>query len=66
MKKPSMIDDRATMFSPTCYNCKHLTGFRRCKSFRDIPLEIWNGKNNHHDPYVGDGGYSYQRRKPED
>ena len=62
MKKPAMIDDRATMFSPTCHSCVHLTGFKRCKAFSDIPLDIWNGRNTHHAPRVGDGGYRYHRR----
>ena len=32
-----------------------------CKAFpRGIPLAIWQGRNNHTQPYPGDNGVRYQ------
>ena len=48
-----------TPFSKVCLPCKHLIDYgegRKCKAFKNIPLEIWEGKNNHKKPYRGDNG----------
>jgi hypothetical protein len=56
-------------YSPICTNCKHFdvdsrieTGSRSCSAFVVIPLEIWNGKNDHQKPYAGDNGIVFEAR----
>ncbi len=48
--------------SPTCYNCHYLerSDERRCAAFAKIPLEIWNGKNDHTSAYPGDNGIQFE------
>ncbi len=51
-------------YSPVCSLCKHATGFfRSCAAFgeKPIPLPIWNGKNDHTEPYPGDNGIRFER-----
>lgn len=58
---------RHSAFSPICSYCIHLTniGSHACDAFqRGIPDEIWNGKNDHTEPYPGDLGIRFERRKP--
>ena len=50
-------------YSPVCTFCKHETGFRKCKAFDLIPLEIWEGKNDHTKPYKGDNGIRFKKVK---
>jgi len=63
------IDDEQVslpQYSPVCSKCKHARlEFRRCEAFgdKDIPLEIWEGKNNHRKPYPGDHGIQYKGRE---
>jgi hypothetical protein len=50
-------------YSPTCTKCKNLTSLdtRTCKAFlKEIPLEIWNGDNNHRKPYKGDNSIQFE------
>lgn len=40
--------------TPICFGCKHLddkaeVGFK-CKAFKAIPFNIWNGLNDHSKP----------------
>lgn len=59
-----MIDDRefdTPKYSPVCTYCKHVRGFRVCTAFEEIPLEIWNGENKHHEPYLGDRGIRFEK-----
>jgi len=48
------------LISPVCYLCKHLTGFRECKAFDRIPIEIWNGYHTHDTEYEGDNGIRFE------
>ncbi len=57
---------RSLIYSPTCLLCKHFSGDidigkkHACKAFKDIPLEIWNGDNDHKKPYPGDHGIQFE------
>lgn len=60
------IDDRELnikIYSPTCFHCIHLIHDEKrvCKAFPDgIPIEIWNGDNDHKKPYKGDNGIMFE------
>jgi hypothetical protein len=49
--------------SPVCSFCARLdvTKVRRCRAFHsvDIPLEIWEGRNDHRRPYPGDNDMQF-------
>jgi hypothetical protein len=50
--------------SPSCTLCAHwhYTRHRTCDAFPDgIPMVIWLGENNHHDPYPNDHGIQFER-----
>ena len=48
-------------YSPVCVFCKHQIRQRECAAFGEaIPLEIWNGDNNHRQPYEGDTGIQFE------
>lgn len=53
-------------YSPVCGECVHLTNNdpnnRVCKAFKDIPLSIWNGENDHTRPVRGDNGVRFEQR----
>ena len=52
-----IINDKifeVSRFSNICSFCIHLDSkeFRKCEAFNKlIPLDIWNGKNDHTEPY---------------
>ena len=48
--------------SVVCHGCKWLTyiGGHRCKAFKRIPVEIWNGEHAHIEPYPGDNGVRFE------
>lgn len=56
-------DHEIPQYSPVCSYCKHATGFRQCGAFgsKPIPLPIWNGQNDHAEPYPGDNGIRFER-----
>ena len=62
----SAIDDRIftiKIYSPTCLPCRNLISSknRTCLAFPDeIPLDIWNGGNNHTEPFEGDTGIRFE------
>jgi hypothetical protein len=49
--------------SGDCFTCiNHITK-RKCKAFKKIPLEIWEGKHDHKTPYPGDNGILFEPLK---
>lgn len=69
-RKITPVDDREfniEEFSPTCFWCKHLINDdkkkRKCWAFEKIPLEIWNGDNDHTKAYPGDRGVRFKERE---
>ena len=61
------IDDRRPLiqFSKICTFCRHLQDVvdRRCAAFpQGIPAEIWEGRNDHTEPYAGDNGIQFERK----
>ena len=56
---------RLPLFSRICTTCKHLAlgkdVNRSCSAFpAGIPVEIWNGGNDHTSEYEGDNGYRFE------
>jgi hypothetical protein len=55
-------------YSPVCTLCKHYQMDRgefgrSCEAFTKddgIPLQIWEGENNHRDPFPGDHGIRFE------
>lgn len=47
---------------PACRNCRHkIAGTKNCSAFPEgIPLEIRSGKNQHREPFPGDGGIQWE------
>lgn len=62
----SKIDDNVfdvLQYSPVCMGCAHADNrnVRKCAAFDgDIPLEIWDGKNDDRQPYPGDHGIQFE------
>ena len=49
------------MLSFHCQSCKNYWALGACEAFPDgIPAEIWNGDNDHRQPYPGDNGIQYE------
>ena len=56
--------------SEVCWNCSHFNGenpsARNCKAFPNgIPIEIWECRRNHDEPYPNDNNYRFEHFKSE-
>ena len=52
------------IYSEVCTRCRHYDRdperVRQCAAFPDgIPMEIWQGKNLHREPYPGDSNIQF-------
>lgn len=49
-------------YSDPCSYCVHEAGFRRCAAFGadPIPMEIWDGPDDHTEPHPGDNGLRFE------
>lgn len=59
------IDDTAlsvVLYSPVCSECVNRVDFRKCRAFDEIPLDIWEGRNDHRQPFEGDNGIQFEQR----
>lgn len=61
------------VYSGICFKCRHFnsdvfiySGKHSCLAFDEIPMEIWNEKNDHQLPYPGDGGIMFEPIADED
>lgn len=61
------IDDRCfsrRLYPVYCLLCKHFTGDVmgpwKCAAFDEIPVEIWEGRADHREPYEGDQGIQFE------
>jgi len=68
MSRVLFLDDSELyipVFSSVCTFCKHWNQKpgRTCKAFPEgIPMEIWEGRNKHTEPYEGDQGIQFEKR----
>ncbi len=65
-KIPSRFTDEDTLVARTpCVTCVHrFADPARCRAFpAGIPSEIRSGANDHREPFPGDNGVTYERRK---
>jgi len=44
---------------PLCLSCKNYISPRVCQVFSSIPLEIWENRFRHTEPYPGDNGKQF-------
>ncbi len=68
MNEGFALDDQEVSrlkYSSVCSKCKHLRELWSCKAFDEIPLEIWNGENDHTEPYPGDHGIQFEKAESE-
>ena len=63
-KRKSVFDHHASISGLSfCLYCKNLLSLsdRECVGFTKlIPDEIWQGKNDHSEPYPGDNGVQFE------
>lgn len=64
--EPVVIDDSCFvdgLFSEVCDRCRwrDFGAHRKCAAFKDkIPLDIWQGRNDHTSPVKGDRGKQFE------
>lgn len=52
-----------TITPPVCYECKHFIDNidkPQCAAFDVIPMPIWDGTNDHRQPFPGDNGIQFE------
>lgn len=64
------MEPKHAFYSEVCLNCKHFNSevFRKedrhtCAAFQQIPWEIWDGENDHTQPFPGDNGIQFELRQ---
>lgn len=61
-------DSRLGVYSPVCIHCRHLSTAalaRTCSTFPGgIPAAIWDGQNDHRQPYPGDRWVHFEPALP--
>ncbi len=56
-------DLNISRYSPVCTYCANNRGFRVCRAFDVIPMDIWSGENDHSESFLGDNGIRFKEVK---
>ncbi|MDX2273629.1 MAG: hypothetical protein NW237_16990 [Cyanobacteriota bacterium] len=56
-----VIDRYQFYWETPCRDCRHFVWDGECAAFPNgIPLEIWDARNDHRQPYPGDHGIQFE------
>ena len=50
---------KEVQYATMCRCCRRLQGGRQCEAYPEIPLAIWEGRQDHFDAQPGDRGLRY-------